>query len=187
MVIISCGSVISQRNNIDINAFRILKRINKIPIFKTKHKGNKENEKSNEAICTASVINTANRNIVLTAAYCLVDEYGTPYNSNILSFSPGYDNKTNKALGTIAIEDTAISYTLSDLEGCPNDGEHLCEWQGNVEKDEFYFISDVDLGIVANGGYVYAVLSEYAIYEEYAVNEENAFSEAHIWNEIIFD
>ncbi|CAG8487942.1 29047_t:CDS:1, partial [Gigaspora margarita] len=62
-------------------------------------------------VCTASVINTANGNIGLTAEHCLIDRDGKQYNLSFLSFSPGYDNETNGPLGAIPVEDVAIPYT----------------------------------------------------------------------------
>ncbi|CAG8525333.1 46537_t:CDS:2 [Gigaspora margarita] len=56
--------------------------------------------------CTASVINTANGNIGLTAAHCL---HGILYDLKSLSFSPGY-NETNGPLGAIPVVDTAIPH-----------------------------------------------------------------------------
>src|SRR6266542_6670474 len=40
--------------------------------------------------CTASVINTENGNIGITAAHCLFDDDGTIFNN--MMFSPGYDS-----------------------------------------------------------------------------------------------
>ncbi|CAG8446605.1 12907_t:CDS:2 [Gigaspora rosea] len=57
------------------------------------------------------VINTANGNIELTAAHCLLDDDGNQYNLSYLSFSPGYDNGTNGPLGVIPVADIAIPYT----------------------------------------------------------------------------
>ncbi|KAF0528880.1 serine protease [Gigaspora margarita] len=172
---------------------------------------------TNYAYCTASKINTANRNIELTAMYCLVDEYGTPYKSDTLTFSP---DKHDYALlrfefedptgGNVRLQDYtgALGWRFNiqnntptnvfcyskrgDLEGCPNDSEHLCEWQGIVEIDDKYnFINDVDLGIGASGGpfiyqydrnttlgYVYTVFAEYTNYSE--AHTSNGFSEAQI-------
>ncbi|CAG8546740.1 21067_t:CDS:1 [Gigaspora margarita] len=61
-----------------------------------------------EDFCTASVINTANGNIGLTAIHCLLDEDGDPHDLNFLSFSPGYDAGTNGPLGSISVVATAM-------------------------------------------------------------------------------
>ncbi|KAF0508032.1 serine protease [Gigaspora margarita] len=61
-------------------------------------------------ICTASVINSKNGNIGLTAAHCLLDDDGNPWNLSSLSFSPGYDNGTNGPLGAIPVVDTAMPH-----------------------------------------------------------------------------
>ncbi|RIB22587.1 hypothetical protein C2G38_2075187 [Gigaspora rosea] len=64
-----------------------------------------------EVSCTASVINTANGNIGLTAAHCLFDDNsGEPYDQKFLSFSPGYDNGTNGPLGAISVVAIAVPY-----------------------------------------------------------------------------
>ncbi|RIB29717.1 hypothetical protein C2G38_997200 [Gigaspora rosea] len=66
---------------------------------------------SNASSCTASVINTSNGNIGLTAARCLFDaNSGVPFNLSFLSFSPGYDNGTNGPLGAIPIAGTAVPH-----------------------------------------------------------------------------
>ncbi|KAF0525300.1 serine protease [Gigaspora margarita] len=61
-----------------------------------------------EGACTASVINTFNGNIGLTAAHYLLDEDGNPWDLNFTSFSPGYDNNSNGPLGDIPVVATAI-------------------------------------------------------------------------------
>ncbi|RIB05673.1 hypothetical protein C2G38_2219014, partial [Gigaspora rosea] len=63
------------------------------------------------AHCTASVINTENGNIGLTAAHCLAKGDGTTFDLKDLSFSPGYNNQKEGPLGTINIENLAIPYT----------------------------------------------------------------------------
>ncbi|RIB17379.1 hypothetical protein C2G38_1434523 [Gigaspora rosea] len=62
--------------------------------------------------CTASVINTANGNIGLTAAHCLFDENENEYNLSFLSFSPGYNNGSKGPLGDIPVVATAIPPTF---------------------------------------------------------------------------
>ncbi|RIB04359.1 hypothetical protein C2G38_2149054 [Gigaspora rosea] len=66
---------------------------------------------STKEVCTASVINTDNGNIGLTAAHCLFDNDRKKYNLSFLSFYPGYDNGTNGPLKDIPVVDTAIPYT----------------------------------------------------------------------------
>ncbi|RIB20440.1 hypothetical protein C2G38_2179303 [Gigaspora rosea] len=66
------------------------------------------NNGSVEDVCTASVIHTENGNIGLTAAHCLLDDNGNPWNLSFLSFSPGYDNGTNGPLGAIPVVDIAM-------------------------------------------------------------------------------
>ncbi|CAG8807749.1 4257_t:CDS:1 [Gigaspora margarita] len=192
--------------------------------------------------CTASVINTENGNIGLTAAHCLIKGNGTTYDLQDLSFSPGYDNGKEGPLGTINIEKLAVpysnlvdpnendyalvkfaftegnarlqdytgalgcrfdigNYTLTNvfgypgsgnMENCNITGKHLCEWQGNVQKDnDFYFIDDVNLGMGVSGaalifqhnrdenlGYAYASHETYV--------DETDESIAPIWDELIF-
>ncbi len=60
-----------------------------------------------EEYCTASMINTENGNIALTAAHCLFNDNGVVYND--LMFSPGYDLETPGPLGLIPVEFAAIS------------------------------------------------------------------------------
>ncbi|RIB17384.1 hypothetical protein C2G38_2142620 [Gigaspora rosea] len=69
-------------------------------------------DNSTVKVCTASVINTANGNIGLTAAHCLLDANGNEYNQSLLSFSPGYDNGTKGPLGYIPVVATAIPPTF---------------------------------------------------------------------------
>src|SRR5207248_10599007 len=52
--------------------------------------------------CTASMINTENGNIGITAAHCLFDANGVAYGH--MTFSPGYDSGANGPLGTIPVE-----------------------------------------------------------------------------------
>ncbi|RIB04358.1 hypothetical protein C2G38_2048486 [Gigaspora rosea] len=66
--------------------------------------------KSREEVCTASVINTANGNIGITAAHCLLNDDGKHYNLSFLSFSPGY-NGTNGPLEVLPVVATAIPHT----------------------------------------------------------------------------
>ncbi|CAG8747202.1 536_t:CDS:1 [Gigaspora margarita] len=137
IVIPSIASVISQRNNIsNALAFRPSKRIKEASRFKNKYKRSKGNkirsnviepfvsvvnpnhnypigrlffaDESEEISCTANVINTSNGNIGLTAAHCLLDDNGNPLNLSLISFSPGYDNRTNGPLGDIPVADIAI-------------------------------------------------------------------------------
>ncbi|CAG8831436.1 33929_t:CDS:2, partial [Gigaspora margarita] len=73
---------------------------------------------SKEYGCTASVINTSNGNIGLTAAHCFYDpNSGVPFNLSFLSFSPGNDNGTNGPIGTIAIKGVAIPHATIDPSG----------------------------------------------------------------------
>ncbi|CAG8609152.1 42458_t:CDS:1 [Gigaspora margarita] len=191
-------------------------------------------------ICTASVINTENGNIGLTAAHCLYDTDGIPIDLDRLSFSPGYDDNDDGPLGAIPISDTAVpfvhmvdletkDYALirfdfdrgkvqdytgalgyrfdieddestnafgypknGDLENCPKDGEHLCEWQGNTEKTDYYTISDVDLGDGVSGGPFISQYDRdenlgyaYAVYRGYDI--QNNQGVAAIWDEITFN
>src|SRR5436305_1102554 len=53
-------------------------------------------------ICTASMINTENGNIGITAAHCLFDNNGLAY--GFMSFSPGYDSGNLGPLGLIPVE-----------------------------------------------------------------------------------
>ncbi|CAG8653615.1 13535_t:CDS:1 [Gigaspora rosea] len=190
-------------------------------------------------ICTASVINTANGNIGLTAAHCLFDIDGIPIDLDLLSFSPGYDNGDDGPLGAIPIEATAIPFVhmvdletkdyalvrfnfargkLQDytgalgyrfdigddeptnafgypknggLEDCPKDGEHLCEWQGNTEKTDYYTISNVALGDGSSGGPFISQYDRdenlgyaYAVYRGYDIQNNQGI--AAIWDEITF-
>ncbi|KAF0476415.1 serine protease [Gigaspora margarita] len=121
IIIPSVASVISQSNNINNTlGFQTSNRIKGTLIFKNKYKRNKGNKTRSEnkiysrndiyiIYCTASVINTDNGNIGLTAAHCLHDDDGSPYDPNSLSFSPGY-NGTNGPLGAIPVVDTAIPH-----------------------------------------------------------------------------
>ena len=52
--------------------------------------------------CTASMINTENGNIGITAAHCLFDDDGTIFNN--MMFSPGYDSGIPGPLGLIPVE-----------------------------------------------------------------------------------
>src|SRR5439155_13442303 len=52
--------------------------------------------------CTASMINTENGNIGITAAHCLFDNNGLAY--GFISFSPGYDSRNRGPLGLIPVE-----------------------------------------------------------------------------------
>ncbi|RIB05395.1 hypothetical protein C2G38_2148572 [Gigaspora rosea] len=182
MVITSHTSVISQRN-----AFRAPERIKETARFKTKHERNLKNEKRND---------------------------GTTFDLKDLSFSPGYNiqkegpldpNKGNARLqdytGALGWRFDIGNNTLTnvfgypasgDMVNCTKDGKHLCEWQGNVQKDDYYyFIDDVDLGSGTSGsplifqynrnehlGYVYASIEAYA-------NKTNE-SISPIWDEQIF-
>ncbi|RIB14123.1 hypothetical protein C2G38_2248452 [Gigaspora rosea] len=117
MVITSNGSTILQRNNIDgTPAYRAPEKIKKT----------KENEVNIRAYpigklfiidengraksCTASVINTDNGNIGLTAAHCLVKDDGTRFDT--LYFSPGYDSGATGPLDIIDVKDVAVPYTF---------------------------------------------------------------------------
>ncbi|CAG8759484.1 6856_t:CDS:2 [Gigaspora margarita] len=103
IVIPNIASVISQRNNIMLPFVSVVNPNHNYPIgFFLADDG------STEDVCTASVINTANGNIGLTAAHCLLDENGNRYNLSLLSFSPGYDNGTNGPLGDIPVADIAM-------------------------------------------------------------------------------
>src|SRR6266511_5777287 len=53
-------------------------------------------------VCTASMINTVNGNIGITAAHCLFNDDGEVY-SNMM-FSPGYDSGIPGPLGLIPVE-----------------------------------------------------------------------------------
>ncbi|CAG8502105.1 hypothetical protein C2G38_2309177 [Gigaspora rosea] len=66
----------------------------------------------NDRICTASVINTANGNIGITAAHCLIDNNGETIDTNSMWFSPGYDNGTDGPLEIIEVETVAIPLTF---------------------------------------------------------------------------
>ena len=52
--------------------------------------------------CTASMINTENGNIGITAAHCLFDDNGIVFNN--MMFSPGYDSGIPGPLGRIPVE-----------------------------------------------------------------------------------
>ncbi|CAG8767523.1 6528_t:CDS:1, partial [Gigaspora rosea] len=67
-----------------------------------------------EDSCTASVINTSNGNIGLTAAHCLLDDEGNPWDLSFLSFSPGYDNQSNGTLGAIPVVATEMPPFLAN-------------------------------------------------------------------------
>ncbi|CAG8849635.1 14253_t:CDS:1, partial [Gigaspora margarita] len=62
--------------------------------------------------CTASVINTANGNIGITAAHCLIDDNGEILDTNSMWFSPGYDNGTDGPLEIIEVEAVAVPLTF---------------------------------------------------------------------------
>src|SRR6266487_1811391 len=49
--------------------------------------------------CTASIINTENGNIGITAAHCLFNENNIVYND--MTFSPGYDSEITGPIGLI--------------------------------------------------------------------------------------
>ncbi|KAF0363844.1 serine protease [Gigaspora margarita] len=212
MVITSRASVISQRS-----AFQIPERIKETARFKTKHERNIENEKRSKhkiysrnivmepvlsqvnpnfnfpigrflinlrngsaLHCTASVINTENGNIGFTAAHCLIKGNGTTYDLQDLSFSPGYDNGKEGPLGS------------GNMENCNITDKHLCEWQGNVQKEnDFYFIDDVNLGTGVSGAALIFQYNRdenlgyaYASHETYV--DETDESIAPIWDELIF-
>src|SRR6266511_3287748 len=59
-------------------------------------------ETGESQICTASMINTENGNIGITAAHCLFDENDVVYNN--VMFSPGYNLGTPGPLGLIPVE-----------------------------------------------------------------------------------
>ncbi|KAF0548850.1 serine protease [Gigaspora margarita] len=65
-----------------------------------------------DRICTASIINTANGNIGITAAHCLIDDNGEILDTNSMWFSPGYDNGTDGPLELIEVEDVAVPLTF---------------------------------------------------------------------------
>ncbi|CAG8809534.1 6985_t:CDS:1, partial [Gigaspora margarita] len=65
-----------------------------------------------DRICTASVINTANGNIGITAAHCLIDDNGEILDTNSMWFSPGYDNGTDGPLEIIEVENVAVPLTF---------------------------------------------------------------------------
>src|SRR5205085_6798077 len=56
--------------------------------------------------CTASMINTENGNIALTAAHCLYNDDGIVYDD--LMFSPGYGNGNPGPRGLIPVESMSV-------------------------------------------------------------------------------
>ncbi|RIB30433.1 hypothetical protein C2G38_2026868 [Gigaspora rosea] len=63
--------------------------------------------------CTASVINTRNGNIGITAAHCLLDSSnGDILDKSAFTFSPGYDNGTHKLDESVDVEDFEIPLTF---------------------------------------------------------------------------
>src|SRR5205085_2898453 len=60
-------------------------------------------ETGKEYGCTASMINTKNGNIGITAAHCLFGDNGQEYEN--MAFSPGYDRGANGPLGLIPVGD----------------------------------------------------------------------------------
>ncbi|CAG8722992.1 5928_t:CDS:1, partial [Funneliformis caledonium] len=153
--------------------------------------------------CTASVINTNDGNIGLTAAHCLFHHDTNSFFDNII-FSPGYDNGQPGPLGNIPIAKVVITNEFlhnddnefdwgmmlfnfnwnglslkhftgalgfrfnpgdnvpttirgypngGDLENCPNDGLHLCTWQGEtIFANGYYIVHDLNIGEGASGG-----------------------------------
>ncbi|RIB01106.1 hypothetical protein C2G38_2231856 [Gigaspora rosea] len=110
---------------------------------------------SDDFFCTASVIDTANGNIRITAVHCLFDDNGNRYNLSFLSFSPGYDNGTYGPLGYIPVVETAIpdaflkyrnkyDYALMKFEfNDPNGGNATLQdytgalgWRFDIENGE---------------------------------------------------
>ncbi|CAG8836888.1 34668_t:CDS:1 [Gigaspora margarita] len=124
----------------DVLPFQTSESINETSRFKNKYKRNKGNKarsrnlivppfvsvanpnhnypvglllsgnESTDDTCTASVINTSNGNIGLTAAHCLLDDNGNPWNLSFLLFSPGYDNRSIGPLGSFPVADIAIPH-----------------------------------------------------------------------------
>ncbi|CAG8765465.1 31224_t:CDS:2 [Gigaspora margarita] len=110
--------------------------------------------------CTASVINTSNENIGVTAAHCLVDNDRKTLDINSMSFSPGYNDGNEGPLGTVDPEGEGLNLqdytgglgwrfdignnTPTNVFGYPNSGDlmnclknskQLCEWQGNTQQE----------------------------------------------------
>ncbi|CAB4427254.1 unnamed protein product [Rhizophagus irregularis] len=114
------------------------------------------------ATCTASVINTPNGNIGITAGHCLIDSQGRA--SENLMFSPGYDHGQDGKFGRIPVvvfqvqdnfrsnydnkydydigwkinignnvETTVTSYSTGNIQNCPNDSHTYCIWRGETK------------------------------------------------------
>src|SRR6266511_3774913 len=67
--------------------------------------------------CTASVINTENGNIGITAAHCLFNDDGIVY--DYMMFSPGYDSGKLGPLGSIPVEFVAVPSGYDGKAGPP--------------------------------------------------------------------
>jgi V8-like Glu-specific endopeptidase len=91
--------------NDDNNAFSAIGLLS----FKSASTGNTD-------YCTATVIQTDNGNIALTAAHCLWDILANNWNSEV-SFYPGYDNGNQGSLGMI------WAYTLTIWSSFAQDSE----------------------------------------------------------------
>ncbi|CAG8441961.1 6494_t:CDS:2, partial [Ambispora leptoticha] len=115
-------------------------------------------------VCTASVFNTENGNIGMTAAHCLFNDDGIQFNN--IAFSPGFDDPDGFTLQQytgangwrLGLEDDNIVTTVfgypqnGDMPDCPKDGFHLCVMVNTVERrDTEYVIPGVNLGDGVSG------------------------------------
>src|SRR5439155_3975600 len=67
--------------------------------------------------CTASMINTENGNIGITAAHCLFDNNGVVYGN--MMFSPGFDSGIKGPLGFIPVEYVVVPREYKGTFGPP--------------------------------------------------------------------